>query len=166
MTTRALRTGQVARAAGVNVETLRCDERRGILKEPRRRPSGYREYPSETVQVVRFTRGAEVGRAENWTCVSFVYGELLRDAEVTRIAMFGGSTAVQWRIPMVLSGGRRRDWSFTVTQTWADGRVVAEDYRYPDLLVQAVVESRRRRVRAADRRALNDNAERAPDAAA
>jgi len=59
MSARTLRTGEVARAAGVNVETLRYYERRGILKEPRRRPSGYREYPSDTVQVVRFIKRAQ-----------------------------------------------------------------------------------------------------------
>ena len=56
---RTLRTGEVAAAAGVNVETLRYYERRGILKEPRRRPSGYREYPRETVQIVRFVKRAQ-----------------------------------------------------------------------------------------------------------
>lgn len=37
-----LRTVQVAKAAGVNVETLRFYERRGILQEPQRRSSGCR----------------------------------------------------------------------------------------------------------------------------
>ncbi len=54
-----LRTGQVAKAAGVNVETLRFYERRGILKEPERRSSGYREYPPEAVRVVRFVKRAQ-----------------------------------------------------------------------------------------------------------
>jgi Hg(II)-responsive transcriptional regulator len=55
----ALRTGEVAEQAGVNVETLRYYERRGLLSEPERRPSGYREYPDETVQIVRFIKGAQ-----------------------------------------------------------------------------------------------------------
>ena len=60
--TKTLRTGQVAKAAGVNVETLRFYERRGILKEPERRSSGYREYPVETVRIVRFIkRSQELG---------------------------------------------------------------------------------------------------------
>ena len=54
-----MRTGQVAAAAGVNVETLRYYERRGILKEPKRRPSGYREYAPETVRIVRFIKRAQ-----------------------------------------------------------------------------------------------------------
>jgi Hg(II)-responsive transcriptional regulator len=54
-----LRTGQVAKAAGVNVETLRYYERRGILAEPKRRSSGYREYPPETVDLIRFVKRAQ-----------------------------------------------------------------------------------------------------------
>lgn len=55
----SLRTGEVARRAGVNVETLRFYERRGILPEPPRRQSGYREYPPETVEVIRFIKRAQ-----------------------------------------------------------------------------------------------------------
>ena len=44
------------------METLRFYERRGILKEPERRSSGYREYPAETVRIVRFIkRSQELG---------------------------------------------------------------------------------------------------------
>jgi len=59
MADRKLRTGQVAAAAGVNVETLRYYERRGILQEPRRRGSGFRAYPPETVRIVRFVKAAQ-----------------------------------------------------------------------------------------------------------
>lgn len=55
----SLRTGEVARRAGVNVETLRFYERRGILPEPPRRHSGYREYPPETVDLIRFIKRAQ-----------------------------------------------------------------------------------------------------------
>ena len=54
-----LRTGEVARRAGVNVETLRFYEREGILPSPPRRESGYRSYPPETVEVVRFIKCAQ-----------------------------------------------------------------------------------------------------------
>lgn len=54
-----LRTGEVARRAGVNVETLRFYEREGILAEPPRRASGYREYPPETVDLIRFIKRAQ-----------------------------------------------------------------------------------------------------------
>ena len=55
----SLRTGEVARRAGVNVETLRFYEREGILAEPPRRMSGYREYPPETVDLIRFVKRAQ-----------------------------------------------------------------------------------------------------------
>ena len=55
----ALRTAEVARLAGVNIETLRFYERKGILPEPPRRASGYREYPPETVERVRFVKRAQ-----------------------------------------------------------------------------------------------------------
>jgi DNA-binding transcriptional MerR regulator len=43
----------------VNIQTLRYYERRGLLKEPSRRPSGYREYDAEAVRVVRFIKRAQ-----------------------------------------------------------------------------------------------------------
>lgn len=54
-----LTRGTVAKQAGVHIETLRYYERRGLLKEPPRRPSGYREYPTEVVRVVRFIKRAQ-----------------------------------------------------------------------------------------------------------
>jgi DNA-binding transcriptional MerR regulator len=55
----ALRSGQVAVAAGVNVETLRYYERRGLLAEPDRSPGGHRLYPAETVTVLRVIKAAQ-----------------------------------------------------------------------------------------------------------
>lgn len=54
-----MRSGQVARDASVNVETLRYYERRGILQMPERRPSGFREYTEEAVGVIRFVKRAQ-----------------------------------------------------------------------------------------------------------
>jgi MerR family transcriptional regulator, mercuric resistance operon regulatory protein len=54
-----LRIGEVAARAGVNVQTLRYYERRGLLEEPDRRPSGYRTYPPDAVRVVRFIKRAQ-----------------------------------------------------------------------------------------------------------
>lgn len=54
-----MRSGQVARDAGVNVETLRYYERRGILQTPQRRGSGYREYTHEAVEIIRFVKRAQ-----------------------------------------------------------------------------------------------------------
>lgn len=54
-----LRIGAVASGAGVNIQTLRYYERRGLLEAPDRTASGYREYPSETVRLIRFIKRAQ-----------------------------------------------------------------------------------------------------------
>lgn len=51
--------GKVARQAGVGVETVRFYEREGLIEEPPRRASGYRQYPCETVSRIRFIRRAK-----------------------------------------------------------------------------------------------------------
>jgi len=51
--------GSLAAEAGVTVPTLRYYERRGLLQAPSRRASGYRDYPIETVHVVRFIKHAQ-----------------------------------------------------------------------------------------------------------
>ena len=56
---RPLTIGDVARAAGVNVQTLRYYERRGLLQEPERSSSGYRQYSFEAVRVIRFVKKAQ-----------------------------------------------------------------------------------------------------------
>jgi MerR family copper efflux transcriptional regulator len=54
-----LRIGQVARAAGVNVQTLRYYERQGLLPSPRRTFAGYRSYTAGTVDTVRAIKRAQ-----------------------------------------------------------------------------------------------------------
>lgn len=55
----ALRTGELAKRAGVNAETLRFYEKRGLLPVPPRRESGYREYPPNSVRLIRFIKRAQ-----------------------------------------------------------------------------------------------------------
>ncbi|MEV0759035.1 MerR family transcriptional regulator [Nocardia sp. NPDC050435] len=54
-----LRTGQLAAAAGVNVQTLRYYERRGLLAEPGRTLGGHRLYPEASVTVLRVIKAAQ-----------------------------------------------------------------------------------------------------------
>lgn len=54
-----LTIGRVARQAGVGVETIRFYEREGLIDEPPRRASGYRQYDAEVVRRVRFIRHAK-----------------------------------------------------------------------------------------------------------
>lgn len=55
----ALTISQVAKAAEVGVETIRFYEREGLIAEPPRRQSGYRQCPPDTVRRVRFIRRAK-----------------------------------------------------------------------------------------------------------
>jgi len=54
-----LSIGQVARQAGVGVETVRYYEREGLLEEPPRRASGYRQYPEQVVKRLHFIKRAQ-----------------------------------------------------------------------------------------------------------
>jgi DNA-binding transcriptional MerR regulator len=54
-----LRSGDVARAAGVNTETLRYYERRGLLPRPDRTSGGHRLYSPETVTMLRVIKAAQ-----------------------------------------------------------------------------------------------------------
>ncbi|GIE91465.1 MerR family transcriptional regulator [Actinoplanes regularis] len=54
-----LRSGQVADAAGVNLQTLRYYERRGLLAEPDRSLGGHRLYPAEAVTVLKVIKAAQ-----------------------------------------------------------------------------------------------------------
>lgn len=54
-----LRSGEVARAAGVNQQTLRYYERRGLLPEPSRSNGGHRLYAPEAVMLLRVIKAAQ-----------------------------------------------------------------------------------------------------------
>ena len=56
----ALTSGQLAKQSGVGVETLRFYEREGLLPEPARLASGYRQYPADAVERVQFIRRAQL----------------------------------------------------------------------------------------------------------
>jgi Hg(II)-responsive transcriptional regulator len=54
-----MRSSEVASRAGVNTQTLRYYERRGLLEVPPRSASGYRAYPAGAVAAVRFIKRAQ-----------------------------------------------------------------------------------------------------------
>lgn len=54
-----MRTRELADRSGVNSETLRYYERRGLLAEPPRTPGGYRDYPASTVERLLFIKRAQ-----------------------------------------------------------------------------------------------------------
>ncbi|MBN9205923.1 Hg(II)-responsive transcriptional regulator [Methylibium petroleiphilum] len=58
--TSELSIGRLAAEAGVNVETIRYYQRRGLLAEPERPLNGQRRYPAELTKHVRFIKRAQV----------------------------------------------------------------------------------------------------------
>ena len=54
-----MRIGEAARRAGVNIETLRYYERRGLIAEPARGINGHRDYDEETVRFVKAVKEAQ-----------------------------------------------------------------------------------------------------------
>jgi MerR family transcriptional regulator, mercuric resistance operon regulatory protein len=82
-----LRSGELARLAGVSTDTLRHYERKGLLARPRRSPNGYREYPASDLDRVRLVRGA-LG-------IGFTLDELARFLSVRDR---GGAPCIQVRI--------------------------------------------------------------------
>jgi MerR family transcriptional regulator, mercuric resistance operon regulatory protein len=63
-----LRSGEVAEQAGVNQQTLRYYERRGLLAEPQRSLGGHRLYPPEAVTFLRIIKAAQ--------CLGFTLDEV------------------------------------------------------------------------------------------
>jgi MerR family copper efflux transcriptional regulator len=51
--------GRLAKAAGVNIDTIRYYERNGLLPRAQRRESGYREYAAADVDRLSFIRRAK-----------------------------------------------------------------------------------------------------------
>ena len=47
---------ELARATGVDVETIRYYEKQGLLPEPARRDNGYRDYAAEHLERLSFIR--------------------------------------------------------------------------------------------------------------
>lgn len=54
-----MRSGELAAAAGVTVQTLRYYERRGLLPEPDRSLGGHRDYGQHAVMVLRVVKAAQ-----------------------------------------------------------------------------------------------------------
>jgi len=59
MSDQNIKTGDLSQQAGVNKETIRFYERRGLLHKPDRTPGGYRLYRKADVQRVIFIKNAQ-----------------------------------------------------------------------------------------------------------
>jgi MerR family mercuric resistance operon transcriptional regulator len=58
--TTELTIGHLADKAGVNVETIRYYQRRGLMAEPAKPAGGHRRYDSDAIKRVRFIKRAQV----------------------------------------------------------------------------------------------------------
>lgn len=83
-----LTIGKVAKAAGLGVETVRFYERQGLIAEPARSDSGYRQYGPETIRRLQF-----IVRAKALGFTLQEIGDLL-DLRATQ----------RWRTPLPSSG--------------------------------------------------------------
>ena len=59
MALKGITIGTLARKAGVNIETIRYYQRRGLLLEPPKPVEGYRLYPLDSVQRILFIKRAQ-----------------------------------------------------------------------------------------------------------
>ena len=73
----AMRTGELARRAGVNVETLRFYERRKLLRPPARTAGGYRDYTEQDLETVCFIKQCQH--------LGFTLKEIVQLAELHRV---------------------------------------------------------------------------------
>ncbi len=83
--------GEVARRAGVNVETLRYYERRGLLPEPERTAGGHRSYGADAVRFVRSIKAAQavgftLAEIEEYLRLRRGHGAAIRAGAIARIA--------------------------------------------------------------------------------
>lgn len=91
-----LTIGKLAAQAGVAIDTIRYYEREGLIPPPARRPSGYRDYPADTVKRLRFIR-----RAKD---LGFTLGEiadLLQLTERSQHDMAGMKQAAEAKLMLV-----------------------------------------------------------------
>ena len=77
-----VRAGEAARRAGVNAATLRYYERRGLLPEPARTPSGHRHYDEDALRFLRAIKEAQA--------IGFTLAEI---EEYLRVARSGPASA-------------------------------------------------------------------------
>ena len=57
--TETMTIGNLAKAAGVNVETIRYYQRIGLVDEPDKPAQGYRRYPASIIDRIRFIKRAQ-----------------------------------------------------------------------------------------------------------
>ena len=112
----SLTIGQLASAVGVNIQTVRYYERRGLVPRPGRTPSGYRQYNADAVTRLRFIKRAQdLGfslqeiadlfalRVQHASACAAVESKALEKIEVIEAKTVEASAdrvaAARWRVP-------------------------------------------------------------------
>ena len=95
-----MRAGEAARRAGVNVETLRYYERRGLLPVPARMPGGHRRYDEDAVRFLRAIKdtqalGFTLAEIEDYLRV-VRRGRALPSEALSRCSRAGRTTSRCW----------------------------------------------------------------------
>ena len=116
-TTSALKSGELAQAAGISPDTLRHYEKLGLLPIPVRSQGGYRLYPPDTLALVHMIRSA--------IRVGFTLSEL---ADVLKQRRAGrppcrkvaelGARHLDALNKRILDLTRLRDWLSATVETW------------------------------------------------
>jgi Hg(II)-responsive transcriptional regulator len=151
-----LRIGEVAGRAGVNVQTVRFYERRGLLPEPPRRACGYREYAPESVRRVRFIK-----RAQELGFTLAEVEELLRLGEDSRIPCREVRATTEMKIADIEEKMRRLRAMRAALAALIESCVANREHHCPllEALDEAPVRSRARGAESSDRKRRNhDNA--------
>jgi len=89
MNTRVFRTGELAKRADVNKETIRFYEKKGLLPDPNRTNGGYRQYSQADLERLVFIKNAkELGFAlsEIKELLAIADGEIYKCSDVRQIA--------------------------------------------------------------------------------
>src|SRR5215208_3830979 len=84
----AMRIGEVARRSGIGIETIRYYEREGLLQEPERRASGYRQYDESVVERLAYVSAAKA--------LGFTLAEIRELLELSFVAQPDCDHVRQW----------------------------------------------------------------------
>ncbi len=90
---------QLAKQAGVHIETVRYYERRGLIPQPLRNPSGYRQYAPEDLLRIKFIKRAQA--------LGFSLNEI---SEILSLRMAPGTTCgdIKTRVEAKISAVERK----------------------------------------------------------
>jgi DNA-binding transcriptional MerR regulator len=127
-TARTYRIGEIARATGVTVETLRFYEREGLLPTPLRSAAGARRFAADAIDQIRFVKQAQA------------VGLTLRDIQVLVASRDGASRATCRKIRTIFAA-RIKDLDQRVREMQAFRTVLMDHLQACDAVLAGDVEA-------------------------